>query len=272
MPSKLVADRQKSGQSVFAAIDHVAAAVGRAVTLRLSPMVREGETMPDAGMLLILVKRELESRLEALRAASNALRQELEDDSTPRAARDAAFARLSARVVELREILVGLFGRDAIVELGFSERTPQDPVLLTDFALGIAASLRTRTMPTPRLAGVVFPAAATATELDVLCTDLQGHLTAVKREERQAQDAIGVRNQAQEAYDASFSELAELGMILLRLAGRGDLASRLRPTEPRSPSRTDETPPTEPPKPAPAGAATAAAATAAPAAAPAQQA
>lgn len=265
MPSKLVADRQKSSQSVFAAIDHVAAAVGRAVTLRLSPMLREGESMPDAGMLLILVRRELESRLDALRAASKALQQELEDDSAPRAARDAAFERLSRRVVELRELLIGLFGRDAIVELGFSERTPQDPVLLAEFASKIADSLRTRPMPAPRLAGVVFPAAATAGELDALSTDLQDRLAVVKLEERQAQDALGVRNQAQESYDTSFSELAELGMILLRLAGRDDLAARLRPTEPRSPSRAEETPPTEPPKPpkAPAPAATTAATTAA---------
>lgn len=236
MSSKQVTDRQKSATAVVAAAETNADSVGQALTAILQPHLQPGESMPDVALFMRLVARALDASKTAMVKADEAHDAELADDLPIRKARDDAQAALTDKVVELREVIVGLYGTPAANTI-FKGAAPQDPVVLSRFASDVATALGDVPLPAPRIAGAKIDAVATAAEIVALRATLDGHLKDVAREIREAQSTADIRNQRMAAYDDAFAAWATSLAGLLRAAGKPELAARLRPSV-RRPGQT----------------------------------
>ena len=72
--------------------------------------------------------------------------------------------------------------------------------------------------------------AALAEDLEVHIAALHAALQHVKREEREAEQALTKRDAAVAAFEPVYTGIADVAAGLLELAGQGDLASRVKPT------------------------------------------
>lgn len=250
MISKMVTDRLKAAESVIAAVDHAAPKLSEQAAATFAPFVRKGETMPDWGLVALLVKRSLEERATQMSRADSAHNDELADDADPRNRRDAATQAVYAALVEIKEAVVPLFGAAWLPKLKLPAAVPQDAPTLARLAPEVHAAIAGAKLPKPKLPGVKsFDRLPWLTLLDAPTKELQQALKDVAREAREAQATVIAKNRAVAAYDETFSKACALGAALLRLVGEGELADRLRPSArtPGTLETEDQPAPGEPP-------------------------
>lgn len=247
MRTKQVVDRQKEAQAVIAAGRTHATELVTLLSERQGPLLKRGEKLPDYGLQIELLMRQLEQSTAHLVQTDDAYQRELLDDEGPRRERDEASEGLAVYLIELREVLTGLYGAQVLLPAGFSQQTPRDSVLLSRFASQVQSALGAVTLPAPRVKGAQVDIKATVAELDKRRTRLDSAVAAVARETREAQAAMSLRNDAQDQFDDVYTQVSTVLSGLLRLAGKPDLADRVRPTTAR---RGDKP---EAPAPTPAG-------------------
>lgn len=252
MASKQVAARAKSSTFVVAAANTHADAIQTGAKELLGPHLKKGEKLPDFAFLSQLLARTLEERTTALTAADDAHELEMADDIAPRETRDSATQVLYSKVVEIGEIVVGLFGGGARERLGLEGTTPRDPALLVRHVAAVSKALRSVDLGKPRLKGASFSGKAAADELEALLGDVQAALDDVAREAREAEATLVKKRAAMSSFDTAFSGTATLLSALLNVAGNKELASRVRPSS-RRPGQAEgaEEDTSEEPKPAP---------------------
>ena len=247
MRTKQVVDRQKEAQAVLAAGRTHGTELVTLLSERQGPLLKRGEKLPDYGLQIELLMRQLEQSTAHLVQTDDAYQRELLDDEGPRRERDEATEGLAVYLIELREVITGLYGAQVLLPAGFSQQTPRDSVLLSRFASQVQSALGAVTLPAPRVKGAQVDIKATVAELDKRRARLDSALAAVARETREAQAAMSLRNDAQDQFDDVYTQVSTVLSGLLRLAGKPDLADRVRPTTAR---RADKP---EAPAPTPAG-------------------
>jgi hypothetical protein len=244
MPSKLVTDRQKSARAVAAAANTHGASVGEALKGLLAPHLQGGEQMPDVGLLCLLVGRLLLSQNEKLVAADAAHEAELNDDGAPREARDRAAFEVRRVLVDLRATVAAVHGSAGLKQLGLTGATPEDPSVLAVEGAAVLTSLEDASisLPAPRR-GTSLNRQDFADELREHLAPLQSALATVSREAREAETTLAAKQAAMTANDRAFSLGAAWLTATFSLAGREDLAARVRPSV-RRPGQTEaeETP------------------------------
>ena len=233
MPSKQVTDRQKSAEAVIAVGETHADAVAPALAAQLQPHLGEDETLPDLGLLMRLLARALQSSRTALVTADQTHEAELADDVPARQDRDARAQTLFSRMVELREVLQGLYGAD-VVRTIMAAPTPTDPVVLSRFAGEVLTTLAAAQLPPPRIPGATLDIPALVTDLQAQRDALAEQLTAVALEVREAQATRVARNRAMDTHDQTFAAVATTLSGMLQLAGEHELAARVRPPRRRT--------------------------------------
>lgn len=238
MSSKQVTDRQKSADSVIAVAEANAERIADGLAALLQPHLENGEALPAAGLLVALLARALEAGKTAMVAKDSRHEAELADDPEIRAARDAAQAALYTGIVDLREMLVGVYGNAAAAKI-IAGPTPEDPVVLERFAAEIAERLQSVKLPAPRVKGAEIAAAEIAAALTEQRAALQKQLKAVQREIREAQASLAGKNAAVTTSDHTFAGVATTLTGLLLLAGQPDLAAKVKPST-RRPGQTAE--------------------------------
>lgn len=143
---------------------------------------------------------------------------------------------LSDKLVELREVIVGVYG-SATAGAVFPGPTPQDPVVLARFAGEVATQIERVKLPAPRIKGAKLDLAETAADLRDLRANLDAKLKDVAREIREAQTTLDGKTHALAAYDELFGGGATTMTGLLRMAGKADLAAKVKPST-RRPGQT----------------------------------
>jgi hypothetical protein len=236
MASKQVTDREKSARAVVAVGETQAEAAGVALGKLLKPHLAKGEALPDMALLLTLVSRALDAAKTQMVEADAAHEAELGDDEPVRRARDEAAQALSDKIIELREVLTGVYGA-ATTSTVFTGPTPEDPVVLSRFADEVATQLARVKLPAARIKGAKLDTAEIASALQERRGTLDTQLKDVAREVREAQATLDAKNQARAAYDELFGGAATTLAGLLRLAGKTDLAAKVRPST-RRPGQT----------------------------------
>lgn len=235
MAAKQVIDREKSANAVVSAGNTHAEATGAGVGKLLKPHLAKGESLPDVGLVMILVARALEAAKLHMVEADTAHEAELGDDDAFRKARDAAASALSDKLVELREVIVGIYG-SATANAVFPGPAPQDPVVLSRFAGEVATEVERVKLPAPRIKAKLDPA-ETAAELRALRAALDAAIKNVAREVNEAQATLDEKNRAMASYDELFASGATTMTGLLRMSGKADLAAKVKPST-RRPGQT----------------------------------
>ena len=236
MVAKQVTDREKSANAVVAAGQTQAEVTEVALNKLLKPHLAKGESLPDIGLVMILIARAIEAAKTRMVEADAAHEAELGDDAAIRQARDEAAGALSDKLVELREVIVGVYGGAAASAL-FSGPVPQDPVVLSRFAGEVATEMARVKLPAPRVKGAKLDPAETAADLRDLRATLDAAIKEVAKEVREAQATLDEKNRALGSYDELFVCGATTLTGLLRMAGKAELAAKVKPST-RRPGQT----------------------------------
>ncbi len=178
---------------------------------------------------------------DLLTASDRDIRDQKTLTSRYRRERDAAFKALSPYVVGLRDTFRGACGPGVFTEIGFAQRTPEQPAELHELAQHLAARLGEPDLelPSVRFQGVALDPAGVVEEMTPLVDDLGQALDAVTREERRTEAMTIARDEALDAYTRTFLWVAQSAEALFKLADLPAVAKRVRPSS-RRPGVTNE--------------------------------
>lgn len=238
MVSKLVVDRERSSRSVQAISEAQLPAITKGIGLFLSPVMAEGETLPDVEVLVRLFLRKLATDTAGMMASDAT--DALEDADLARGwtKHKETSAALRDELVDAREIAMAVVGFEGATLLGFVGPTPEVPVAMERLAQTVAARLRDKDrLPAPRSPKLTWDTEVIAAALDTAREACNAAAKVVSDEEREGQVSQEAKDGAIEGYDDSFRRAASLITILFEVAGHDALADKVRPSLKR-PGRT----------------------------------
>lgn len=232
MPSKQVTDRSRSSGIVGTNGETYATEVGERTNVQLLPFARDGEVVPDVALLLRLMARMLKSKTEKLEQADSAHEAEISDDAQPRAERDEAEGELRETTVEFRDAISAKYGDVGLRTLGIYEPPPRGAPELAKYARSFHAALidASRTLTGSARRGLQIDRAQMASELLPTIERLEAALRTVTQEAAELHLTQTAKDRAMEENDVAFMGVANAVEGLLSLAGRPDLADRVRPS------------------------------------------
>ncbi|MDJ0761389.1 MAG: hypothetical protein QNJ97_00250 [Myxococcota bacterium] len=237
MASKATVQRQKSAQKVIAA--------GRTHKQLITASVAQRygkDSGPAVDLLVTRITDDLEAKVTDMIQQDDAHEAELRDDPEIRNQRDSVSARIRDRLIETREQLAAICGPTYVAKLGFSGKTPGDPVAVKRLAQTLIANLAAVPAPTPKIPGYQLDPELWRAPLAQLVDQIEGVVSQVATEEREAEATLTAKRAAIATYDEAFSATANLLSTLLSLAGEKDLAKRVRPSTRRSGQTAEDAP------------------------------
>jgi hypothetical protein len=198
---------------------------------RLTPVLEDGETMPDVRLLFRLMGRLAERQLEAVHEADREHWQAglclLTLQHRCRDAKD----ELYAAAVRVRKILVELFGSATTrLRFGLGKRTPRGTADLMLEAGGIEHHLRNGKVPLPQPStpGLRISPLAWAKLLRPGVELVERLLREVEAARIRVSDLAGERDRRLASFRSTYPEVARSVEALFVLAGRPDLAKSVR--------------------------------------------
>lgn len=238
MASKATVDRQRSADSVVAVADAHAEGTEKTLVALVKPHLKKGEPAPAFAAVMRHACQLLAAARDHMVEKDDAHELELADDPPIREARDKAASALYGQIVEIREMLTGIYGAPTTQKI-LSGATPEDPAQLARFAGQIATNLLAAKLPAPRVKGAHLDVEALAADLRAKRAQVDKLLKDVQREVREAQGTLAEKTAAIASYDQVFAGVAGTLSGLLLLSGQAELASRVRPST-RRPGQTAE--------------------------------
>lgn len=227
--------RQKSlAVDVAAAAKTLAPATRASLEEKLAPYLREGEAMPDGGLLQELLGRFLEAQAGKLAEVDQAYNAEVREHRLLRLQQVQVMAQTRASLRMFREAVERIFGDDHCrLALGTRSFTTRDPGVLAGLARQAAQVLRQPGFifdaETPNSLGRDSEAMAAALEQEASqLQQLTQEGLGQKRLRRRIE--LGHKDEALAATKEAVSEAAALLKGLFVFTGNRFLAKRLRPS------------------------------------------
>lgn len=226
------ADRLRNAEDVVAAMR----VQGSAVIAGVADVLFEGQTSRKLTLdeMLTLLGDALARSTGAYREADANHTAETSSDIDARNARDQAIAALRESVIAAGFAIAGGFGKPVQSSMGLDVVwSSRGDLLLSQARNAVTLVRRTRTLK-PLAAGVRVDTAVLADAVEQRCVALEQALDAVKREERAAQHTFQEREIVARQWDRLYPGVAEIFTGLCILAGRNELAARVKPTARRN--------------------------------------
>jgi hypothetical protein len=152
------------------------------------------------------------------------------DDIAPRIARDAARDAASVVMVQLRSAVESAMGQAGLRTYGLEGETPRMPKALASHIGNVIHLLQKNPIEVTSELGSVFSSAVIVPALEKRKKAIDDALLDVDREERELESTQGKRDRALTRWVDVYQGTANTLVGLFRLAGRKDLAERVRPT------------------------------------------
>lgn len=221
-------DRMRAADDVVTGMRVQGAGVAQAAT----KWIFDGKTPRKVSIeeLIELFATRLEEENGIFRVANKTHQVEVKGDGDIRDARDADAAALRANVLASGQAIGGTFGAPARRSLGLDVDWAARPDLLLSQARSAVELMRQSKTLKPTAAGVKVDLRTLAKSIEVDCDKLQASLAAVNREERLAQETYQERELRAQEWERAYPGVAEVFTGLCILAGRDELAARVKPT------------------------------------------
>lgn len=237
--SKQVTDHMKSVEAVAQA-----ATMYRGMALDAFRERFGDDTAAAAGSLLDSAVTKMRTDCDAVVEADQALALERADDAAIVAQRDEAAGRLSAGVVQAREGVTVLVGREVLRGMGVVDSTPRDPVALVRLASTFVDGLGRATPQPSLIPNLTFEPATFVAMIQPHIAPAAEAISAFAADKRENETALVKRDRAFQLSISTFRVTAALVSALLEFAGETELAARVRPSG-RNPGTITEEPQTE---------------------------
>ena len=241
MASRLVVLSQRLTSAVQAGLSVFRREVTPLLDARVAPFLAEGETGFDFLLLQRVLGRMIAASRDRLIAADKANIDELSDDVAPRSVRDDVVDAVRQKLIDIRRIAEVLFGTVHAVEIvAVDGSTALQPEFLWRQAEHTLSRLRAPDLrlPAPSTSALSFDPLTFADELEPLVTALRQAIDGVEVDRREAAVSVEAKHEAMAEHDQLIGACGRILVGFYRLAGRPDLADRMRLSLPRRARRT----------------------------------
>ncbi len=235
MAKKMVTDSSAEASFVNAAAAIFPREITPALKEVLSPLVGEGERM-DVELLPALAARLVDRKLERLIEADKANIDARAALIEPRQRRDGAFDHAYDTVYKIRDLCRGLYGRELAARvIPDDKRIPQRPKAFLHTAQHVLERLwdLERELPPQLLEGIDVERMRLSKTFASDVEALDDSLDEVDLKRREAEITQEAKNEALLEFKAAFGAAIRLLEALTILAGKPELAARVRPTRRR---------------------------------------
>lgn len=225
--SSAVQARMQMAQSFMELIELHGAEILSEVGVLLYGRRDDREAMVQARQVIWGLSHAVEDALKRLIDADIALKLEAEDDKQYRDARDVATERLRAVIMDVRGLLEAAYGGAILSRYGLDQDLPRSPELLHDAGEVIVGLVRERPIEEPSPYGFELDLGILGDKLETELVPLSLAMEDIRREVREIQEALKVRNEAMSDFDRIKEAAAQALSAYFRLVNRPDLAMML---------------------------------------------
>lgn len=196
----------------------------------------DGDTI---GEVLAALAERLGISTEEMRAGELALAAELADDDEHRERRDVSVEQLRGELFDARDAIERGFGEGAASAYGLEGTPPRQPDSLLAYAENAINLLQQTPQSDTDVFGIPVETAKIADRLEQSHAELEAVLDQLDDETRKAHSARVARDEAVDQWTEVYRGTARVLSGMYLLAGRKDLAERVRPRIRRSSGATE---------------------------------
>ncbi len=235
MANKMVTDRSAEASLLSAAAVTFMREVSPALGAVLSPFVGEGEPVPELTILPVLASRLVDHRLDHLIETDKANIDAQSELIEPRKRRDEALGQASDTIYRVRDVCRGLYGPELCTRIVPDDRRiPQRPKAFLHMGEHVLERLRDaeRSLPSKTLVGIEVQRFELSTNFGSDLEELSESLDEVDLKSREAEITQAAKDEAMRQFNVTYRAAIRLLEASAILAGKPDLAGRVRPTRP----------------------------------------
>ncbi len=233
--SEMAARRVDLARNLEAGFDYYKQEIATGYEAFVVPLIEEGETAPDVGFEMELMKRAVARSRQRLVSFDTPLLDQKHEDAKVRAEIDRRKDAVEGKLRQVRHICRGMFGEQGVARVGLKEEPPFSAFRLWEHGKTVKDSMRKPDLGLVPLIeidtgeGVDALTAQLATRLEPELGEL-GELVGNRHEENHKGADVRLRRQrAIEEFDRDVRAIVRTAQGMFRLAGRDDLAERFRP-------------------------------------------
>jgi len=252
MASRMVSRRQKLRKVVAASVAAYAAKAHQGLDKLLTPLLEEGETLPDFALVQELLLRLVRGREHEMLMADSIKLTDEGPEAILMGQRDELVAALYDRMVEIRRAVSGILGSQVIDEVmritGATSRDPEHLVRQVEQVIGHLKNPELSVLPLREADGSELVLQSWIPQAEATISQLQPLLEDVEIEKRLTITATREKTESMEAFDLALNSAAQIlrGYFVLVGMGREAELLRLRPIR-RGGSSSETEPESAPP-------------------------
>jgi len=203
----------------------------------------EGASLPDLALFQVILGNIVGHHADAMEAADEANFAALSRLNHLRLVRDSLIGIVLPKLLDFRDTFDVTYGPNTCQRiLGLGIGIPRDALTVRRLTDRVVSRLTAPDfeLPPQRSEGVKVDPVTWVAEVSPSLGGLRTTMTSLSEAKRLADRTLEAKNAAVETYNNSYSWCTSLLETFYRMGGREHLADRLRPTIPRSRSRTTE--------------------------------